>query len=130
MVLEEQVVLVSSSTDATEDIAFHEAIDVRAEAVNNVVVVPKVERRNLSVHACEWLSIVPANVVGEVVVVALLSELFWEWILATLLWVRDLSPWSERSVDTNAVVVDLITTAEPIVKLVSFQNSGVLNVLT
>lgn len=128
--LEEQVVLVSSSADATEDIAFHEVVNVRAEAINDVVVIPKVERRNLSVHACEWLGIVPANVVGEVVVVTLLSELFWEWILATLLWVRDLSPWSERSVDTNAVVVDLITAAEPIVKLVLFHNLDVLNVLT
>lgn len=91
------------------------------------MVIPKIERRNLSVHAREWLGIVPADVVGEVVVVTLLSELFWEWIVATLFWVRDLSPWSEGSVDTNAVVVDLITAAEPIVKLDLCHNLCVLN---
>lgn len=130
VVLKEKVVLVGSSTDATEDIAFHEVIDVRAEAVNDVVVIPQVERRNLSVHASEWLGIVPADVVGQVVVVTLLSEPFWKRILAALARVRDLSPWSEWSVDTNAVVIDLITTAEPVSRLVFSSYLAVLNLLT
>lgn len=64
MVLEEQVVFVSRSANTTEDIAFHEVIDVRAEAVNDVVVIPKIKRRNLPVYAREWLRIVPTDVVG------------------------------------------------------------------
>ena len=119
VVLEEKVVLVGCASNATEDVALHELLDVGAEAVNNVVVIPKVELGDLAIHTSERLGVVPADVVGKVIVVALLSELFWEWILATLSWVVDLSPWSKWSVDTDTVVIGLITTTKPIIILVS-----------
>lgn len=117
MVLEEEVVLVCYTANAAENVAFHEIFDVGAKAVNNVVVVPEVELRNLSVGSGEGLGGVPTDVVGDVVIVAFFAELLWEWVVAALAWVGDPGPWIERAVDTDAVVVNLVASAEP-VKLV------------
>lgn len=43
MMLEEHVILVCSSTDATEDVALHEFVDVRTKAVNNLGLVSFME---------------------------------------------------------------------------------------
>jgi hypothetical protein len=87
--------------------------DVGAEAIDDIVVVPEVELRDLSVRASERLSAVPAQVVGDIVVVAGLAKGLWELVVAALARIRDVRPRSERSVDADAVVVDLITTTDP-----------------
>ena len=124
VVLEEKVVLVGNTANAAEDIALHEILDVRAKAINDVVVIPQVKLRNLSVGASKWLGVVPADVVGEVVVIALFAQFLWEWVVASLSRVRDFGPVVQWSVNTNAIVVDLITSSKPV--LVSLCSSAFL----
>jgi hypothetical protein len=87
--------------------------DVGAEAIDDIVVVPEVELRDLPVGASERLSAVPAQVVGDIVVVTGLAKGLWELVVAALARVCDVRPRSEGSVDADAVVVDLITATDP-----------------
>src|SRR3569833_1009364 len=50
----------------------------------------------------------PADVVLQIVVVALLTQLLGEGVLETLLRVADVGPLSQGAVDADAVVVDLV----------------------
>lgn len=84
VMLEEEIVLVCCATDTAENVALHELLDIGTKAINNVVIIPKVELSDLAVNASEWFRVVPADVVGKVVVVALLPQLFWERILPAL----------------------------------------------
>lgn len=59
MVLEKHVVLVSDTTDASENIALHEVVDIRAKSVDNVVVIPDIDLGNLAIGSSKGLSAVP-----------------------------------------------------------------------
>ena len=129
MVLEQHVVLVSSAANAPEDVALHELVDVGTEAIDDlrgqyfpyprgkrgtyIVVVPDVQLGNLAVGIRKRLGRVPADVVLQVVVVALLTEGLRERMVLPLLGVADVGPVVERAGDTDAVVVDLIAAANP-----------------
>jgi len=78
------------------------------------VVVPHIKLRDLAVGTSEGLGAVPSDIVGYVVVIAGLTESLWKWIVAPLLRVRDIRPRSERPMNSDAIIVDLITTANPI----------------
>jgi hypothetical protein len=77
------------------------------------MIIPKVELGNLAVGTCEWFCRVPSNIVVGIEVVARLAESFWERVVFPLLRVRDGSPVSQWPVDSDAVVVNLITSTDP-----------------
>lgn len=110
MVLEEQVVLVSYTTNTSENSTSHEVISITAETINNVVVVPDIKLRNLTVGEGKGLGSVPADVVVEVVFVTLCAELFVEREMSSLVRRTNVSPGSQRTVNSDTVVVDLVTT--------------------
>jgi hypothetical protein len=78
-----------------------------------IVIVPKVELGNLPVGTCEWLCRVPSNIVVDIVVVAFLAQRFWEREVSPPLRVRDVSPWPKWTMDSDAIVVYLIASADP-----------------
>lgn len=77
------------------------------------MVVPDIQLRNLAICCRERLRAVPANVVLEVEVVASLPELLRKWIIPPLLRVRDISPFSQWTADTNTVIINLVTASDP-----------------
>ena len=111
--LEEHVVLPRRRPDAPKDVALHELVDVGAEAVDDIVVVPDVELGDLAVGHGEGAGRVPADVVLEVVIVAVLAQLLGEGVLAPLLGARDVGPLAQRALDADAVVVDLVAASDP-----------------
>ena len=111
MVLKEEVVLMRHPSNSAEDGALHEVVGVAAEAVDDVVVVPDVELRDLSVGHAEGVGVVPAHVVVEVVLIASRPHVFVEGELAALARVRNGRPWLERPVCTNRIIINLIPAA-------------------
>lgn len=77
------------------------------------MIVPKVELGDLAVGTCEWLCRVPSNIVVGIVVVALLAQRFWEREVSSFPRVRDGSPRLQWPVDSDAIIVNLITSADP-----------------
>lgn len=129
MVLEEHIVLVRCTTNTAEDVAAHELADIGSEAINDllrcqlgfghisccythVMVIPDVDLCNLSIYGREWCLVIPLEIVLEVVVVAFCSQLLRERILSSLLRALDIRPWAKRAVNSNSVVVDLITASD------------------
>lgn len=55
----------------------------------------------------------PSNIVVNVVFVALLSQELRERVFATLDWIANRSPLFQRTVHTNAIIVDLVAATEP-----------------
>jgi hypothetical protein len=108
VVLKEEVVFVRNTANSPEYSALHEVIGVRAEAVNDVMVVPDVDLWNLAVRSREGALAIPPDVVVEVVLVAVIAHLLAEGILAALVWVANGRPFLERAIDTHSIVVDLV----------------------
>jgi hypothetical protein len=103
------------------------------------MVIPDVDLRNLTVGRGKWFSPVPrsvlvleitrlhtliyridhipSDVVLQVVVITSLTKLLREGIFPSLLWVVDSSPSSQRTTDSDSIVVDLITATDPIAKV-------------
>lgn len=77
------------------------------------MIVPEVELRNLAVGTCEWLCRVPSNVVVDIVVITFLAQGFREGVVSSFFRVRDTSPLSQWTVDSDAIVVNLITSTNP-----------------
>ena len=111
MVLKEEVVLMRHASNSAEDGALHKVVGVAAEAVDDVVVVPYVELRDLSIRHAKGVGVVPAHVVVEVILIASRAHVFVEGELAAFARVRNGRPWLERAVRTNRIIVDLIPTA-------------------
>lgn len=112
VVLEKQVVLVRHTTNASEHGTLHEVISVRAKTVDDVVVVPDVDLRDLAVRVGEGTLSVPPHVVVEVIFVAVAAHRLRKRVLATLVWVTDSRPRLQRSVYTHSVIVDLIASTK------------------
>ena len=77
------------------------------------MIVPEVELGNLAVGTCEWLCRVPSNIVVDIVVVALLAQRFRERVISSFFRVGDTSPLSQWTVDSDAIVVNLVTSTDP-----------------
>ena len=112
MVLEQHVVLVRNTSDTAEDGAAHEVVSVRAEAINNVMVIPDVQLRDLAVGVREGSHAVPLDVVVKVEHVALVAHVLAKGEVATLLGVSNGGPRRQRATDTHAVVVDLVAASD------------------
>lgn len=78
-----------------------------------IMVVPNVELGNLAVGTCEWFCRVPSNIVVDIVVVAFLAQSFWEREVSPFPRVRDVSPRFQWPVDSDAIIVNLITSTDP-----------------
>lgn len=109
VVLEEAVVLEANPTNASEDGAFHEAVCVGAKSVDNVMVVPDIDLRNGCIGTCERLGAIPADIVLEVVFVAVGPHLVVKRKVSSLVRVANVCPGLERAIDSNTIIVDLIT---------------------
>ena len=123
--LEQQVVLVRNTTDASKDIATHEVVSIRAKPVDDlrrisfgseemesptdIMVIPDVQLRNLAVGCRKGLGVVPTQVVLEVVVVAFRAQLLRERKVPALLRVLDIGPRPQRAGYSDAIVVDLVS---------------------
>lgn len=77
------------------------------------MIVPKVELGDLPVGTCEWLCRVPSNIVVGIVVIAFLAQSFRERVVSPFPRVRDGSPLSQWPVESDAIIVNLITSANP-----------------
>lgn len=127
MVLEEHIIFVSSATNTAEDVAAHKMISVRSEAVDDldtesasvgsaqcftthIMVVPDVELRDLAVGGGERLGVVPPYVVFQIVVVAFCAKLLRKGVTLSLLGATDVRPRPQWAVNSNTIVIDLITT--------------------
>lgn len=108
VMLEEHVVLVRHASYTAEDGTTHEMVGVRAEPIDDVVIVPDVELRDLAVSARERLSAVPPDVVVEVVLVASRPHVLVERVLPSLPRIGNVRPRPQRTVDAYAIVVDLV----------------------
>lgn len=76
------------------------------------MVIPNVELGDLPVRIRERLDVVPPNVVFQVVIIALDPELLRERILSAFLRVADISPRTERAIDTDSIIVYLVATSD------------------
>ena len=108
--LEQAVILECHSTNSSKDGTLHEMIRVRAEAIDNVVVIPDIDLRDLPVRSFERFVAVPTNVIGIVVPITLSSHFSIEIMVAPFMRVRDFRPSLQRTIHTDAVVVDLVAT--------------------
>lgn len=77
------------------------------------MIIPKIELGNLAIGACEWFRRVPSHIVFDIVVVALLAQFFWERVIPSFLRVRNVSPRPQWPMDSDAIVIYLITSADP-----------------
>lgn len=111
VVLEEAVVLESHATNTPEDRAAHKVVCVRTKAINNVVIVPDVDLGDLRIGRLEGFRVVPADIVGVVVVIAASSHFLVKVVRAALVRVRNRSPLIQRTVYANPVIVNLVTTS-------------------
>lgn len=110
--LEEAIVLERDTANATEDGTFHELVSVRAETINDVVIIPDIDLRNRSVGRRKRFSAIPADVIVEVVLVAILTHLVVEWKDTTFVRVGDLCPGFEWAIHSNAIIVNLVTPSD------------------
>lgn len=132
MVLEKEVVLVSNTTNPTKDGALHKVVCIAAEAVDNVMIVPDVQLRDLRVRRLEGLLAVPTGIVVEVVLIAFGTHFLIERKITSLYGIVNVCPrlryqtsamsskrasqieketYLERSIDTHAIIVDLVPTS-------------------
>ena len=111
MMLEQEVVLVCNSTDSSENSAVHEVVGIRAETIDDVVIIPDVDLGNLAVGSRKWLVAIPLHVVVEVVLVALIAHLLVKGKFASLVGVSNICPGLQRPIDSYTVIVNLITSA-------------------
>lgn len=133
MVLEKHVELVRASTNAAKHITSHELVHVGPKSVNDVVVIPNVYLEltewdqkcqtsyawssrtysgNLPVGRSKRLSRIPSDVVFEIVVVAIRSQLLGELVFSTFVGIRDTCPCCQWPIHANAVIVDLVASAK------------------
>jgi hypothetical protein len=57
---------------------------------------------------------IPTNIVIHIVLITILSQALGEWILLPLVGIADVGPWSQRTVDSDTVVVNLVSTSKPV----------------
>lgn len=84
------------------------------------MVIPDIDLWDLAVGRRKRSRIIPAEVVLEIVIVALGTKLLWEGVLLTLLGVAYVRPSAQGAVDSDAIVVDLVTTSHHDVERRSF----------
>lgn len=84
------------------------------------MVIPDIDLGNLAVGRRERRCIIPAEIVLEIIIITLSTKLLWEGVLLTLLGVADARPSAQGTVDSDAIVVDLVTTSHHDVERRSF----------
>lgn len=62
-----------NTANAAKDGAAHEVICVASKPINDVVVVPDIQLRDLAIGVRERLGTIPSNIVVEIVLVATVS---------------------------------------------------------
>lgn len=63
------------SSNASEDVTFHELIHIRSKAVNDVMVIPDVDLRDLTVRRREWLCRIPGPDISMILTSRITEEL-------------------------------------------------------
>lgn len=108
--------------------------------ITYIVIIPNIQLRNLPIGRREWLRRVPiqphhasmhmsyqvdsrrmiesqsnspTNVVIQVILVAISPETFRERVFFSLLGIADTRPFAKRTMHTDSIVVDLVTTTDP-----------------
>lgn len=76
------------------------------------MVIPDIQLRDLTVGSGKRLGVEPAQIVLEVIVIALGAQLLGERIVPALLGVLDVGPRSQRAAYSDAVVVNLVATPD------------------
>lgn len=66
----------------------------------------------LTICGGKGFSGVPPDIVVQIIVVALCPQLLGEWIISALLGISNICPGSQRAVNSDAVVVNLVTTTD------------------
>jgi hypothetical protein len=102
---------VGHTTNTTENCTAHEMVRIRAETINDIMVIPNIQLRNSAVGAFERLSSIPQDVVVEIVIVAPLAQVFAKEKIASLLGIGDGCPLVQRPVNPYSIIVDLIATS-------------------
>jgi len=57
---------------------------------------------------------IPTNIVIHIVLITIFSQALGEWILLPLVGIGDVGPRSQRTVDSDTVVVNLVSTTKPV----------------
>ena len=78
------------------------------------MIIPNIELRNHAVRRGKRLRRVPPQVVSEIVLITLLAQFLWERMILPFLGIRNIRPFRERPIDTDAVVVELVAATNPI----------------
>ena len=112
----EMIALVSHSANSAKDSTAHKVISVGAETINDIMVIPDVQLSDAAIGTLERLLAIPANVIIEIIVVALGAQFLAEEEIASLLGIANSGPFSQRTVNSHAIVVDLITATNHDVK--------------
>lgn len=110
--LEETVVFEADTAYASKDGASHEMIRIRAEPIDDIVVVPDVDLRYLRIRRSERLGAIPSNVVVEVIFVAVFPHALIKWVVSSFGGIGNPRPLFQWPIHANSIVVDLVTTAD------------------
>lgn len=78
----------------------------------HIVVVPDVDLRDLPIGQRKGLSVVPPDIILEIVFVAFRSEHFGERVVPPLRRIPDVRPLPQRAVNSDSVVIDLVTASD------------------
>ena len=111
MVLKQAVILEGDAANASKNSTLHEVIRVASETVDDIMVIPDIDLRNLRIGSGEGLGAIPCNVVVEIESVACGAHFIIEWIFFPFLRIGDVRPGLQRSLDSDTIIVDLIPTA-------------------
>jgi hypothetical protein len=84
MMLKEHVIFKSNMSDTDEDRGPHEVICVASKSINDIMIIPDIDLRDLPIGRHKRLCGVPLKIVLEEVIIAVLSELLVERVDSSL----------------------------------------------
>lgn len=78
------------------------------------MIIPDVNLSDLAVRSCKWICTVPPNVVPQIPVVTLLTELVGIGMVSALLGIANVGPVAQGAADTDAIIIYLVTSSKPV----------------
>ena len=99
--LEQAVVFECNTANTTKYSTAHEVIGIATEAIDNIMVVPHVQLRDLPIRCSKSARRIPSNVIVEVKLVTIVAHLCIERVCSSPLWVSYICPRSQGSIDSD-----------------------------
>ena len=95
--------------------------------IDNIMIVPNVDLRDLSVRRREGLRVVPSDVVVVVVLITLRPQIFVERKVSSSLRIANVSPRLERTIYSDTIIVYLIASANhDVERLLSMNTQNII----